>query len=197
MTQKFGGKYRITSARAKWWNYANDGEYFVTICTKNREHFFGEISARLSAYRQGEMVLNKIGKMAQKFWMEIPNHFPFAFLDEFVVMPNHMHGIITIQKNANVNANANEETLHATSLPDNNPYSKISPKKYSLSSIIRSYKSVVTKNAKKINPQFAWQPRFHDHIIRNEKSLHNIRNYIQQNSAMWHRDRNKSNGIWM
>ena len=133
--------------------------------------------------------------MAQKFWVEIPNHFPFAFLDEFVVMPNHMHGIITIQKNENVNANV--ETLLAKSLPDKNPYSKISPKKYSLSSIIRSYKSAVTKNAKKINPQFAWQSRFHDHIIRNEKSLHNIRNYIQQNPEMWHRDRNNSNGIWM
>lgn len=89
---KFENKYRIPSARAQWWDYGSNAPYFITICTKNREHFFGEI-------KDGKMVLSGIGRMAYVFWMEIPVHFSFVVLDEFVVMPNHIHRIIIIDKN--------------------------------------------------------------------------------------------------
>lgn len=88
---KFQGKYRIKSTRLENWDYGNDAAYFVTICTQNREHYFGEID-------NGIMQLSEIGKMTNKYWLEISNHFPFVQMDEFVIMPDHVHGIIIINK---------------------------------------------------------------------------------------------------
>ncbi|MFP4041189.1 MAG: transposase, partial [Bacteroidales bacterium] len=147
---KFKNRYRIGSARLKHWNYAWNGAYFITICTANRECFFGNII-------DGNMHLSNSGQFAYKFWQEIPDHFPFVELDAFVVMPNHMHGIIVID-----NRNDNVKTLHCNvSTNHKNQFmSNISPKPGSVSTIIRSYKSIVTKHARKINPAFAWQSRF-------------------------------------
>ena len=98
---KFQNKYRIPSARMQNWNYGSDGAYFITICTHNREHYFGENLG-------GEMQLNNIGKFAEQFWLAIPQYFSFAELGNFVIMPNHTHGILIIDKNANVpNVDAN------------------------------------------------------------------------------------------
>jgi REP element-mobilizing transposase RayT len=107
---KYKNKYRIATTRLQSWDYCWNGLYFVTICTKKKYHFFGEVI-------DGEMVLSKIGKLVEKYWNEIPLHFKFVKLNEFVVMPNHIHGIIVIDKNndemdvgtANVGA-ANVET---------------------------------------------------------------------------------------
>ena len=87
MQNKFKNKYRISSARLQTWDYSNNGAYFITICTQNRHHFFGKIQNQ-------EMQLSEIGKLAEQFWLEIPNHFPFVELGNFVVMPNHVHGIL-------------------------------------------------------------------------------------------------------
>ncbi|KKQ13493.1 MAG: hypothetical protein US30_C0013G0028 [Candidatus Moranbacteria bacterium GW2011_GWF2_36_839] len=96
MPEKFKNKYTIKSARLQNYDYSQNGMYlprrqagFVTICTKDKEYFFGEI-------KNGTMVLSDVGKMADKYWREIPAHFPFVKLDEFVVMPNHVHGIVEI-----------------------------------------------------------------------------------------------------
>lgn len=89
MPDKFQNKYRIPSARMRNWNYGWNKSYFVTICAKKREYYFGEIS-------NGEMIFSEIGEMANKYWLEIPEHFPFVVLDEFIIMPNHVHGIIII-----------------------------------------------------------------------------------------------------
>lgn len=86
---KYKNKYRSTSTRLKHWDYSDNGWYFITICTQNKEHFFGEVI-------DGEMVLSQIGKIADKFWKEIPNHFKNVILDNHVIMPNHTHGIIII-----------------------------------------------------------------------------------------------------
>ena len=75
--------------RYKGYDYAQDGFYFVTICCKNREMFFGDVVA-------AKTQLSEIGKIAEKYWLEIPDHFPFVKLDKFVIMPNHIHGIIEI-----------------------------------------------------------------------------------------------------
>jgi len=91
MSEKFKNKYTIKSARLSNYDYSQNGMYFVTICTKDKEYFFGEI-------KNGGMVLNDVGKMADKYWREIPVHFPFVKLDEFVVMPNHVHGIVEISR---------------------------------------------------------------------------------------------------
>ncbi len=89
--EKFRDKYRIPSSRLQNWDYGWNAPYFVTICTAKREYYFGEIKNR-------KIHLSGIGKIAQQFWQEIPKHFPFVILDAFVVMPNHVHGIIIIDK---------------------------------------------------------------------------------------------------
>ena len=100
---KFAGKYRIPSARAAWWDYSSDGVYFVTICTDKRTHFFGEVVNK-------EMILSTLGKIAHLYWQQIPQHFPFVLLDEFVIMPNHVHGIIVIDKSKYGNGNTVTDT---------------------------------------------------------------------------------------
>ena len=110
MTKKFQNKYRIPSTRLKNWDYGKNGAYFITICTGNREHFFGEI---VTVDNENEMHLNEIGKLADKFWSEIPKHFPFVELGNYTVMPNHVHGILIIDK-TNVIDDIDDavETLH-------------------------------------------------------------------------------------
>ena len=229
MVNKYQNKYRIPSARLQTWDYSSNGAYFITICTQNREHFFGKIE-------NGDMQLNEIGLMAEQFWAAIPQHFEFVELGNFVIMPNHVHGILIInQVSARVETlqcnvctdedsvetlqcnvctcnvctcnvctdveNDSVETLQCnvcTTNDDsattdngaekNEQMAKISPKPGSVSTIIRSYKSVVTKNARFVNADFGWQTRFHDHIIRNAVSFDNIQNYITNNPSSWAAD---------
>jgi REP element-mobilizing transposase RayT len=197
MTDKFQNKYRIPSARLQHWDYGNNGAYFITICTKNREHFFGEISDK-------KMQLNDIGKLAEQFWMDIPNHFPFVELGNFVIMPNHTHGILIINKknDANIGDDKNiGDYLHtvqtlqcnvsadaADATEKNQTMANISPKPGTISTIIRSFKSATTKRARLIHTNFEWQTRFHDHIIRDTKAFENIQNYIANNPLNWKED---------
>ncbi|WP_426062574.1 transposase [Flavobacterium sp. DSP2-3-1] len=193
MNTKFQNKYRIPSARLKNWDYGNNGAYFITICTSNREHFFGEI---VLGNDENEMQLNEIGKLTDQFWAEIPKHFPFVELGNYVIMPNHIHGILIIDKKNVVESNTVVETLHCNVSTDNTDIviinesmSKISPKRGTISTIIRSYKSVITKNAHFIHADFEWQARFHDHIIRDSESFERIQNYIETNPEKWKEDK--------
>ena len=167
MDKLFNKKYRIPTARASWWDYSQNGIYFVTICTQNRELFFGEII-------DAEMKLSEIGKIACQCWEEISDRFPFVLLDAFVVMPNHIHGIIIIDK---------EQP------PIFNPHNQFSPQSENLANIIRGYKAGVSSKAKNINSHFKWQTRFHDHIIRNSDSYTHITNYIHNNPFLWKDDK--------
>ena len=176
-SERFRGKYRIEIARLKNWDYGSSGYYFVTICVKNGECVFGNVD-------DNKMILSEIGKIAEKFWLEIPAHFPFVKLDEFIIMPNHIHGIIIIDNHRDVACNV------STTTSNNKIMSIISPKRGSLSTVIRSYKSNCTKTINKTqnNIYFQWQLRFYDHIIRDEKSLNSIRNYIINNPLNWDKD---------
>ncbi|HAQ19254.1 MAG TPA: transposase [Prolixibacteraceae bacterium] len=183
--------YRISSSRMQNWDYRWDAAYFITICTQNQEHFFGEIE-------NDKMHLSGVGILADVFWHEIPNHSPNVELGQFVVMPNHIHGILVLNGNTSNPADQNVETLHATSLhPDHAFYSGISPKSNSVSVLIRSYKSAVTKHNNRLGlcPKFRWQARFHDHIIRDEIEFQKIKRYIQTNPENWKNDKffNNSN----
>ena len=102
--KKFAGKYRIPSARAPWWDYANDGAYFVTICTAHRECCFGDVA-------DGKMHFSTLGQIANNIWEEIPRQFPYAELGEYQVMPNHVHGIIVI------NGNSGRDAINRVSTP--------------------------------------------------------------------------------
>src|SRR5690606_15956889 len=197
--EKYKNKYRIASARAQWWDYGWNGAYFITICTRNREHSFGEISG-------GKMVLSNTGVIADILWYEIPNHAPFVELGDFVVMPNHIHGILILNKpDANVETghadgetghanietgHANVETGHALSLRSTigrNRFQNIG--KNTVSSIIASYKSAVTKHANRLGLENGWQPRFHDHVIRNDREYQRISDYIINNPMNWSEDK--------
>ncbi len=185
MPKLFKNKYRIDSIRAQWWDYSNNANYFITIVLKNRIHHFGEIFKN-SKLELNEMKLSEIGEKAYEFWYEIPQHFPFVKLDAFIVMPDHIHGIVIIDKPSThqkhyADLSKNPTTDHKI----NRKMAAISPKPGSLSVIIGSYKSVITKNARKINPNFQWLPRFHDYIIRNENEFFRIKKYIDNNIDNW------------
>ena len=182
MCSRFRLNYRRKSIRYPGRDYSLPGKYFVTICTANMERWFGSVI-------NDEMYLSDIGRIASEMWFEIPVHFPYIGLDAFVVMPNHIHGIIVIKKSSRKTLAG---TLHATSLPTpdtdnvkNIFMSSISPKPGSLSVVMRSYKSAVTKYAHEIDSRFLWQSKFHDRIICTSGQLSRIRKYIMNNPAKW------------
>lgn len=135
------------------------------------------------------MIMNDMGLIARDCWMAIPEHFPFVKLGNHVVMPNHVHGIVVIDKPNAHNGGANVGTQNFASLrSSSSSKNKFGPQSQNLASIIRGFKIGVTKNARMINPEFAWQSRYHDHIIRDEKSFQRISEYIKNNPANWERD---------
>jgi len=199
MADKFQNKYRIPSARLSTWDYSSNGAYFITICMANRQHFLGYII-------NGEMHLSEIGKKVYKCWHDTPNHFPHFYLDEFIIMPNHVHGIVLIENPYIDNGNGFNvvETRHALSLrktdtgqskPEKTeepkqPHPRFrNPGKNTLSSMIGSFKSSVTRYCNENKLPFGWQSRFHDHIIRDNDEFHRIRIYIMNNPANWETDK--------
>lgn len=139
------------------------------------------------------MELNQIGELADRYWYEIPEHFPFVELGNFVVMPNHIHGILIINKLDTAFAAPAVQTKHClvSANPTDNPHHPRfrNPGKNNIPSIIGSYKSVVSKNVHYIHADFAWQSRFHDHVIRNEPEYYRIANYIENNIKKWKEDK--------
>lgn len=172
MSFLFNNKYRIPSARLQNWNYANEDMYFVTICTKNRGNFFGEIVDSI-------LQATDIGKIAHSEWYKSIDLRPDMNLKslEFEVMPNHIHGIIMIGANE---FNTRRDAMHCVSAKYKNQFA---PQSKNLSAIIRGYKSAVTTFARKNEIIFEWQPRFHDHIIQSMDEYNRISNYILNNPA--------------
>jgi len=217
MSDLFNQKYRIKSARCNNWDYGSNACYFITICTAGKVHHFGEILSH-------QMILSDAGKIVQKYWSEIPEHFDFIELNEFIIMPNHIHGLLTINKwNRKINddkqldvicskcfdaivvetrqclvstneTNNPNETDNPNKPNDNNiPETTIGRKRFrnpgkdNISSVIGSFKSVCTKNIHIYFPDvnFAWQARFHDHIVRDNEEYRRIQQYIVNNPLNW------------
>lgn len=177
MRKKFQNKYRIESARLQKWDYRWQAAYFITICTKNRVPFFGEIS-------NNKMSLSNLGIIADLCFYQIDKRNPYIKIECYVIMPNHIHAILRIIKNSD-----NGDVACNVSTANKNKFmSEIAPKSGSLSTIIRSYKSAVTKHSNRLGYDFSWQSRFHDHIIRNQKSFERISNYILNNPSLWEKD---------
>ena len=224
--EKFQNKYRIPSSRLKGYDYGSQGMYFVTICTKNKNHYFGTIvetddcpspintndcpfpintndcpsqkqnntepdnhlvlqnknhnrasnethnRASNETHNRTSLRETEIGKIAREFWGQIPQHFPFVELDEFIVMPNHIHGILFINKPDKSDWNSNTFGTQTRNL----------------ASIIRAYKSSVKRFANQNEIEFEWQSRYHDRIIRDFNECSNIREYILNNPQKWAND---------
>ena len=166
-------KYR--SRRQPNQHYNAPGWYFITICTHQRTHFFGKI-------RHGEMQLSKVGEVADKFWKEIPQHNRNVRLGPSVVMPNHVHGLLELF--------GKPLPPRYSKLPAPNTVdflSAVSPLAGSVSQIIRSYKSAVTREIRPRFSLFAWQPSFHDHVVR-DGEYDRIAHYILNNPKNWKED---------
>ena len=218
MADLFQNKYRIPSSRLQTYDYSGQGMYFITICTKFMQHFFGKIIndplTKIAKLQQTE-----IGEIAESEWYKSLEMRPDMNLDigEFIVMPNHIHGIMIIGKNefnsgetklnenskspghSELNANAESNSLRrdamhrvsTQSTPQSTPQSKnaFAPQSKNLASIMRGYKSAVTTYARKNNIKFEWHIRYHDHIIRNEEEFLRISNYIKNNPSKWPDDK--------
>ena len=189
----YKNKYRTESTRLKNWDYSSNGYYFVTICTQNRTCFFGEIIHR-------KMVLNTIGELAKKQWQNIPKQFTYATIDAYVIMPNHIHRIVVIDQPVVCRDAINQSVVCRDAINRVSTNGGITKNHNpmlhnNLSRIIRWFKGRTTFESRKIDLHFSWQPRFYDHIIRNEKSLKNIQQYINNNPKMWSRDRNNKMGL--
>lgn len=181
---------RKESPRLDDFDYTNPGYYFVTICTKHKIHYFGGI-------HDHKMTLNDIGQIANDIWQSIPDHYPNVSLDEYVIMPNHIHGIIIIRENAdykNVGTAhcAVRRTSNGAAIKRTEQCSVPTKTRYGLlSKIVKSFKNCVTIKVKnELNIQnFSWQRSFYDHVIRSEKGLKLIRDYINNNPVKWRLDR--------
>jgi len=181
MAELFNFRYRVPSARANWWNYGDNGAYFITICTKYRVHYFGRIINH-------QMDLSIIGQQAWDCWLQIPGHFPFVELGAFIVMPNHIHGIIIINKKNIEIPDKRDKKGMVTDHHENAAKNQFGAQSQNIPSIVRGLKIGVTKFCKHENLPFGWQPRYHDHIIRNAKEYERISNYILNNPAKWKED---------
>ncbi|GIW92825.1 MAG: hypothetical protein KatS3mg110_0866 [Pirellulaceae bacterium] len=196
-------KHHRRSIRLPGYDYAQPAAYFVTICTKDRLCLFGEVVA-------GEMRLNDAGCIAHQCWTDIPDHFPHVQLDAFIIMPNHVHGILVIAHHAAPNVVGARHALvmdgvrpvgarHAVPLPpprtaSHNPTGEQfgKPVHGSIPTIVRSFKSATTRHINILRGMPStpvWQRNYYEHIIRNEASLQRIRQYIATNPIRWHLDR--------
>ncbi len=157
------------SHRLQYYDYSREGIYFITICTHDRQCLFGDIS-------ENSMILNNLGKIAEKCWNNIPLHFPHMALDSYIIMPNHIHGIISINQ----------------AIKKGEYYSPLQSRGTSktIGSAIRGFKIGVTQWARK-NTAFhdLWQRDYYEHVVRNEVSLNQIKEYIIHNPETWERDK--------
>lgn len=184
------------SIRLKDYDYSQAGAYFVTICTQNRECLFGEII-------NGEMVLNEYGKIVYNEWIKLPGCNPYIELDVFQIMPNHIHGIISV--GATLAVALNKSIVQNNNSGVNNSgtdYARAgaSPaptiKTITVGNIVGSYKSSVANGCLKIfkskNEYMGklWQRNYYEHIIRNETETNKIREYIINNPLNWETDEN-------
>src|SRR5450759_2000167 len=163
----YQNKFRVETTRLKNWNYASDGWYFITICTKGRENIFGIIE-------HGIMLLNQYGRIVEQCWFDLPNHYFNLILDAFVIMPNHLHGIMIIDNTRETVVSGNggivETGLKPVSTdtqPNTQPQS--STTKHGIFEFVRALKTFSSRRMNELDNtagKSRWQSRFHDHIIR-------------------------------
>ena len=182
--------HRRRSIRLKGYDYSQAGAYFVTVCAKDRECMFGDIV-------DGEMQVNDAGRIIQKCWDNICDHFPHVELDEFIVMPNHIHGITLIVGAPLVGAPPFGASINNT---ESRAGTRPAP---TLGNIIGEFKSITTRQSidginQKNWPPFngkLWQRNYYEHVIRDENDIDRIRQYIIENPAKWAGDEDNPGNV--
>lgn len=167
--------YQRQSIRLQGYDYQKPGSYFVTICVQNRRCLFGEMTVGAGPCARPEIVLNDIGRMVQSVWNQMPEHYSGVDIDSFIVMPNHIHGIVTI-KSSPGQPRGVAPTV-ALSLPQIVHRFK--------SFTTAQYRTGVTQNQWPSFNGSLWQRNYYERVIRNEKELFAMREYIQNNPQSW------------
>lgn len=179
----FKNKYRIESARLNGWDYSAEGYYFVTVCTRARVCFLGDVI-------EAEMRLSPIGEIVAEEWLKTQEVRKNVRMDEWIVMPNHVHGIIVIEyalKSPDVETSRWDVSTNPSRLKPN-----------TIGSMIGQIKSNATKRIRAAGfVDFDWQERFWDEIIWDVRGLNNVRDYIRNNPAKWQDDRDNAPGLRM
>ncbi len=202
MTPYDPARHHRRSIRLKGYDYTQPGAYFITLCVHERAHLFGAVV-------DGEMQLNDAGRVVEQCWRDISAHFPHVALDAFVVMPNHVHGVlwivdtITEPDAGTVGANNHSPTIGAENLPPTIgaenlpplPPPDVSPPRphgtsKTIGSVVRGFKIGVTQWFRQNTALYTiWQRNYYEHIIRHERALNAIRRYILENPLRWSLDR--------
>ncbi len=168
------------SIRLSGFDYSQDGAYFVTVCTQNRDCVFGELE-------DGNMVLNSYGQIVSNIWRDLPDHYFHVRSDQFVVMPNHIHGIMILNRNHVVGIDVGAGLKPA-------PTAKI----HALPEIIRGFKTFSSRRINELRGTPGtglWQRNYYEHIIRDDDELNRIRQYIIDNPINWDTDRNNPDAV--
>ncbi len=186
-------RHHRRSIRLRGYDYASAGMYFVTICVQDRACQLGHIV-------DGKVALSEFGEIVDRRWQAIPEHFPDVTLDAYIVMPNHIHGIVVIGRSeasegpaADMTSTAGVGAQHAAPLPriaENWAGRRVTPG--SLGAIVRSFKAAVTRevNAACETPgTLFWQRNYWEHIVRTAEEYERICTYIISNPALWADDR--------
>ena len=193
------------SIRLKWFDYTSNGAYFVTICTQNREYLFGDVVNR-------KMETNTMGNLVVSIWESLPDRFP-VIIDTYQIMPNHFHGIIIIDNSVGAPlvgaldlGRVQDPPLRKITLGNIIAYFKYQSTKqinnvgvgYSdPNNIGRENNNIRRENPAPTEYQKIFQRNYYEHIIRNEKDLNKISQYIMDNPLMWERDRNNPENIYV
>lgn len=203
MSDRFNNIYRIPSARAVWHDY-DGGFYHVTICTANRNCYFGRITVGENG---NVMELSPIGEYAVEQFRKVQQYYPYAEIPCFIVMPDHIHAIVylsgrdAIHRVSNPNDNACTDAIHRVSnrnenINERDAMNRVSTRggvtgddnpmlRNTLGAVVRGLKARITKFAHENDIPFAWQSRFYDHIIRNQVELNATVKYIEDNLIKW------------
>jgi putative transposase len=184
-------KHHRHSIRLQDYDYSQAGAYFITVCTHKKECILGKIA-------EGKFCINNFGQCVMESWYDLPTHYPNIQLDEFVIMPNHIHGIIILHDKPPVGAGLRPALVGkgSTALSKRAglrpaPTDKNSKNIHGLQEIVRAFKSFSSRKINKIRRrtgQPVWQRNYYEHIIRNESDLYNARRYIINNPISWEND---------
>lgn len=179
----YRNKYRVETTRLRNWDYTSDGRYYITICTKKREQFLGKIE-------EGVMILNECGRIVEQCWFDLENHYHNLRLDAFVIMPNHIHGIMIIDNSIIVETGL--KPVSPITKPVSQSETGLKPvSTHGIFEFVRAFKTFSSRRMNELDNtpgKTRWQFRFHDHIIRDEFDYVRIKQYIQDNPLSWEND---------